>query len=361
MLLRAGLLITIPRKWCLRVPLRLKHPRHLLSAAVLTACRLLCVSVGPRTPVVLTVFDDPLVLMRARTLLTNSSTLFLSVMILRMMVPSCLLNLFRHPVFVTRVFTLSEQTIPDPRPLGMLLLMTWRVTFLVTVAPFMLVLLIRTGPPPAWCERTRNMCWTLLLWLTIGLSPFEWVRLPRPMVHPFSVLNRRLEARELIAVFPWKTWTVLRSLPLAVLSCPRTLVVRLCLVMRFSRRRLIEVHPLLKPPAKLMVCRTIPEALRVKNRLLLFLICGRELIVCRALLCSLCMPMLMCFSRNAVSELLLWTSIVSRRSGLIVRRLCLCVRPSVVRNVLRVPTANAPTPTTVKPNPIWLDGLCLGL
>ncbi len=262
-----GLPITMARNWCLSVPLPLKHPRHLLSAAVLTSCNLLCVKVGPKTPVVLTVFLFPLVFINARTLLTNRTTCFLSPAILPTMDPRCLLNLFPHPVLVMSVFTLNENNRPLPRPLGMLLCRTWRVNFLMTVAPLAFGLLTNTGPPPACWSRTRKIWCTLLLCLTMGLSPLSCVLLTRPPVHPSKVRQALLSPGEAIPLFPSNLRTVVDKLPLATLVLPRTPEIAAPMVKRVRNTGLTDMNLLLPPVVTLRVWANILPALWSKQGL----------------------------------------------------------------------------------------------
>lgn len=339
-----GLPITITRKWCLNVPLPLKHPRHLLRAAVLTSSSLLCVRVGPRTPVVLTVFLFPLVFIRARTLLTKRTTLFLDPPILPTMVPRCLLNLFPHPVLVISVFTLREQIRPPPKPLGMLLCKTWRVSFLMTVAPLAFGLLTRTGPPPACWSRTRRICCTLLLWLTMGLSPLSWVVLPRPTVHPLNDRQALLSDREAIPLFPCSLPTVLCSLCLATLVLPRTADVASPIPSKVSSIGLREMNLLFTLPEHRAVPRNILPALWSRHGLLLD-IPGRELT--RPLSISVTRRLPTFSPRKTKPAIPLFIPTMSRsiRMGLTVRRLWSRIRPIVLRIVLRVPTAKPPKPT----------------
>lgn len=123
-----------------------------------------------------------LVFMTARTLLTNSMTL-LWAPTLPSIPPRCLLKLLWQWELVITELRLSEQIRPFPRALGMLLVRTPRVKFLIMVAPFIFGLLTSIGPPPAWWESMITMCLTLPAWLTIGLSPFLVVLVARPCLN----------------------------------------------------------------------------------------------------------------------------------------------------------------------------------
>lgn len=222
--LGAAGLIMIPRKWCLRVELSLTPLWHLLSAAVLTARSLLCVSVGPRTPVALRSFRAEFVFMTARTLLTKTTALPVPCSLLSSR-RTCLLNLLWNPALVISDEMLSEKSAPLVTAQGILLCVTCRVSFLMTVSPFMLVLLTRTGPPPPWCERTRIMCLTLRLCFMMGLTPFLWVTCARPMLNP---LSRRDEAPLLGPPLLPKLSTRIRTLAwklLFMVNPPRLLLI----------------------------------------------------------------------------------------------------------------------------------------
>lgn len=141
-LVMSGLLICMGRNWCLSVRLPLTHPWHLPKAAVLTIRTLLWERVGPRTPFVPTVFLSLLVEATARTLLTNRTMPFV-VPILSSRFPICRLNRLWNRAFVIRSARLSRKTLPLRSFVGIRFPVTCLVTFLVTVAPLMFVLLTR--------------------------------------------------------------------------------------------------------------------------------------------------------------------------------------------------------------------------
>lgn len=122
------------------------------------------------------------------------------------------------------------------------------------VAPFIFGLLTRIGPPPACWDSIRTAWWTLLLWLTIGLTPFLCVCVARLMLNPLKVRKAFLGLVSAICAFFCALVRVVSSVRGAVLVRARCLPVLGPLV-SVSSRRLASIHLLLCRPVRLVVVR----------------------------------------------------------------------------------------------------------